>query len=576
MPKQPVTNALQEALSRCRGGLLAVFGFSMVINLLMLTVPLYMLQIFDRVLASESGETLLYLTMLVAALLAVLGIFELLRSRVLVRLGIWVDQLLGPSVFLRGLESTLRGAAYRTEALRDLATFRGFLGGGGIMALFDSPWVPVYILVIYLLHPTLGHIALFGAVALFSMALLTELATGRGLKEANAHAARSMRGAESAYRNAEVADGMGMGETLARRWHGANAEVLELQALVSDRAGTITSFTKFLRLLLQMGVLGAGAWLVLKHELTPGGMIAASIILGRALAPVEQAIGTWKQTSAAREAWQRLSDLFAQKPLHPATMELPRPKGHLSIESVTYGAPGTRLPILKGLSLQVKPGEAMAIIGPSGSGKSTLARLMVGIGQPQVGSVRLDGAEIYTLDRGMFGRHIGYLPQDVELFSGTVRENIARMEEGAPEKIVAAAEMAGLHQIILRLPSGYDTEIGEHGAFLSGGQRQRIALARALYDDPVLLVLDEPNANLDGAGEEALNQALAAAKAKGMAIVLIAHRPAMLTHVDQVAVLSDGQLQAVGPRDAVLSQLHQRAAAAQQGQPPVRVVSAAT
>ncbi|MBE0530526.1 MAG: type I secretion system permease/ATPase, partial [Rhodospirillales bacterium] len=546
MPDGSTTNALGEALARCRSGLAAAFGFSMIANLLILAVPLYMLQVFDRVLMSQSTRTLAYLTILAAGALVLLGVFTFLRSRVLVRLGTWVDRVLAPSVFLRGIENALRGAPYRTEALRDLATLRSFLGGSGIMALFDSPWVPVYVFVIYLLHPTLGHIALGGAAVLFVAGLAMHRATRGRLKTAGSLAARNLRAAESAYRNAEAIDGMGMGAALARRWDRGNAEVLALQAAASDRAGTITAFTKFFRLVLQTGILGAGAWLVLRHELTPGGMIAASIVLSRALAPVEQAIGTWKQTTGASEAWRRLADLFAQPPLHPAVMPIPPSRGHLRVEGVTYTPPGAKAPVLRGISLEVKPGEVLAIIGPSAAGKSTLARLMVGIGRPQAGAVRLDGAEVFAHGREEIGRHVGYLPQDVELFPGTVRENIARMAEGEPEKVVAAAEMAGVHEMILRLPEGYETEIGEQGGLLSGGQRQRIALARALYGNPPLLVLDEPNASLDAAGEEALHGAIAAAKEAGAAVVLIAHRPSMLTHVDRLAVLKEGRLQDIG------------------------------
>jgi ATP-binding cassette subfamily C protein/ATP-binding cassette subfamily C protein EexD len=330
--------------------------------------------------------------------------------------------------------------------------------------------------------------------------------------------------------------------------------------------------TKSFRLMLQIGILGLGAWYVLKAELTPGGMIAASIILGRALAPVEMAIGAWKQMMGAREAWTRLSALFAKAPLHPNTMPLPRPKGHLAVESVSWSPPGVRLPVIKGISLKIEPGEVLAVIGPSAAGKSTLARLMVGIGQPQIGRVRLDGADVFSLSRDTFGACVGYLPQDVELFPGTIRENIARMEEGDPDKVVAAARMAGVHDMVLRLPNGYDTEIGEQGAMLSGGQRQRIGLARALYGAPALLVLDEPNANLDATGEEALTGAILAAKRYGTTVVLVAHRPVMMTHVDRIAVLNDGQLQMFGGRDEVLAQMRPRAVAGT-GQPQVRVVA---
>jgi PrtD family type I secretion system ABC transporter len=567
-----VTNALKDSLSRCRRGLVAVAGFSMVINLLMLTVPLFMLQVFDRVLTSQSTQTLLYLSLIAVGALILLGLFELMRSRVLVRIGSWVDRVLSPIVFKRGLDNALVGSAYRTEALRDVGVLRGFLGGGGIMALFDSPWVPIYILVIWLLHPMLGAFALAGAVALFVLALVNHLLTHRKLAEANAAASKNFRGAESAFRNAEVIDGMAMGSALARRWDAGNARILALQAGASDHAGTLAAMTKSFRLMLQVGILGLGAWYVLQAQLTPGGMIAASIILGRALAPVEQAIGAWKQMMGAREAWRRLSELFARPPLHPDAMPLPRPRGQLAVENVSWSPPGMRVPIIKAVSLALEPGEVLAVIGPSAAGKSTLARLMVGIGQPQIGRVRLDGADVFSLSRDSFGDYVGYLPQDVELFPGTIRENIARMEDGDPDKVVAAARMAGVHDMILRLADGYDTDIGDQGALLSGGQRQRIGLARALYGGPALLVLDEPNSNLDSTGEEALNSAIAAAKENGTTVVLVAHRPSMMAHVDKIAVLNAGQLQSFGPRDEVLAQMRPRAVP-RAGQPPVRVVA---
>lgn len=406
---------------------------------------------------------------------------------------------------------------------------------------------------IFLLHPLLGSLALVGALFLFLLGLINNALTAGTLKRANAEAGRGYQSADAAFRNAEVVDGMG--PALVRRWDLVNAGVLRLQEIASNRAGVITAMTKFVRMVLQVAVLGLGAYLVLGQELSPGSMIAASIIMSRALAPVEQAIATWKQTLGAREAWKRLQVLFALEPLHSAAMALPKPDGYLSVEGITYTPAGAAHPVLRNLSLSVPPGEALAIIGPSAAGKSTLARLIVGLAAPQQGSVRLDGAEVFSWNRDDFGRHVGYLPQDVELFPGTIRENIARMEQGDPAAVVAAARMAGIHEMILRLPNAYDTEIGEQGAKLSGGQRQRIGLARALYGRPALLVLDEPNSNLDSAGEEALNLAIAAMKDAGSTIVVIAHRPSLIAFVDKIAVLNEGQVHMFGPRDTVLAQL---------------------
>jgi PrtD family type I secretion system ABC transporter len=561
----------QEAFSRCRTGLKAVGAFSLIINLLVLTGSVYMLQVYDRVLTGRSVETLIYLTIVAGVALTVVGLLEVVRSRILVRLGTWIERTLSPTVFARGLDNTLRGLAYRTEALRDLATLRSYLSGAGILALFDAPWMPIYLALIFLLHPLLGFLAFGGAAILFSLALLNHALTAGTLKEANSAAARGYQGAEAAFRNAEVVDGMGMGSAIIRRWDAVNAGVLKLQTRSSDRGGLITAFSKSLRMFLQIGVLGLGAWLVLQNELTPGGMIAASIVMARSLAPVEQAITSWRQTTGARDAWKRLKALFQEAPLHRATMALPRPKGHLSIEGVTYTPTSASAPVLRGVSVAVPAGEALAIIGPSAAGKSTLARLIVGLAQPQHGFIRLDGADVFGWSRDSFGRHVGYLPQDVELFPGTVRENIARMEEGDPSDVVAASKMAGVNEMILRLPDGYETQIGEQGANLSGGQRQRIGLARAVYKHPVLLVLDEPNSNLDADGEQALNEAIAAMKQVGSTVVLVAHRPSLMTHMDRILVLNAGTTQMAGPRDQVLTEL--RRLKHPPDKPAVRVVN---
>jgi len=558
-------------LKRCRGGLIAVGVFSMGINLLVLTISIYMLQVYDRVLPGRSVETLFYLTIIAAAALVTMGALDLLRSRILVRLGIWIDRILSPTLFGRGLENTLRGLPYRAEALRDLATLRSYLGGAGIMALFDAPWLPIFLVFVFLLHPFLGLLALCGAVVLALFAVANSALTSKKLKQANLASTKGYQNAETAFRNAEVIDGMGMNSALVRRWSALNSDMLQLQQQASDTAGLINACTKSLRMFLQVAVLGLGAWLVLRQELSAGSMVAASIIMSRALAPVEQAIASWKQTTAARDAWKRLSTLFELPPLHPPSMPLPRPSGYLTIENVIYAPEGVRNPVLRGISLSLVPGEALAIIGPSAAGKSTLARLIVGLARPQHGVIRLDGADVFAWSRENFGTYVGYLPQDVELFPGTVRENIARMDDNNPTDVVAAAMMAGVHDMILRLPKGYDTEIGERGTILSGGQRQRIGLARALYRAPALLVLDEPNSSLDASGEEALNRAIAAMKARGSTIVVVAHRPSLMVHIDQVLLLCEGQMQLVGPREPVLAQLSRPRNS--NNRPPVRIVA---
>lgn len=551
---------LTTAVSRCRSGLVAVLGISLAVNLLVLTTSIYMLQVYDRVLTARSLSTLAYLTVIAVAALLAMALLELVRSRILVRIGTWLERILSPMAFSRGIENAVRGSSYRGEAVRDLVTVCRFLAGGGMTALFDAPWMPIYLGFVFLLHPLLGLVATIGAIVLFALALANNLITERVLKQANAASGRGFRGIESAVRNAEVIDGMGMIGALARRWDINNAEVLSLQGIASDRAGFVSSAAKFFRMLLQIAILGVGAYLVLDNKLTAGSMVAASIIMGRALAPVEQAIGTWKNVVAVREAWKRLTALFEQPLLHGSAMPLPKPSGEVSAEHVTYTPPGRSSPVLKGISFHLQPGEALAVIGPSAAGKSTLARLMVGIYEPDSGVVRLDGADVHGWSRERFGRCVGYLPQDIELFPGTVRENIARMDEDAdPADVMAAAQMAGVHDMILRLPKGYDTEIGEQGAILSGGQRQRVGLARALFGRPSLLVLDEPNASLDAPGEHALNEAIKAMKEAGTTVVVIAHRPSLMAHVDKVLVLNEGQVELFGERNSVLGQIQRRA-----------------
>src|SRR4051794_23361610 len=545
---------LTVTLSRCRGPLLWVAAFSLVINILMLTSSLYMMQVYDRVIGSGSLGTLLFLTLAAAGALGLMAGLDFIRSRVLSGLGEWIERRLGAAALERSLEGARAGRNERTGALRDLGTLRGFFSGG-VTFLFDAPWVPVYIAVIYLLHPVLGHTAVAAAVILFTLALVNNALTSSPLAAAGAASLRAMRTADAALRNAEVVEAMDLMPGIVRRWEKDQSAMLENQASVARTGALLLDVTKFLRQMVQIAILALGAWLVVRHELSGGSMIAGSIILSRALQPVEQAISGWKQVSNARAANRRLKQFFNRPQRRPSGLPLPAPKGRLVVDNVVFTHPNSQKSILKGISFDARPGEAVAVIGPSAAGKSTLARLLVGLHPPTFGTVRLDGAEIFTWRRDDIGRHLGYLPQDVELFSGTIADNIARLRTPDPEAVVAAAQLADCHDMILRLPKGYDTEIGEGGAMLSGGQRQRIGLARALYGNPKLVVLDEPNASLDVEGDEALNQAIATMKRNGTAVIVIGHRPSTLAQTERILVLNEGRLQLFGPRAAVIDHL---------------------
>jgi ATP-binding cassette subfamily B protein/ATP-binding cassette subfamily C protein len=547
---------LKDALMACRGGFLAVALFSLCINLLMLTVPLYMLQLFSRVLGSGSTDTLLLLTAIAGIALLTLAVLEAVRGQVLLRTGAWIDSRLGGSLLARSIRATLRhNRDPSVQALRDLSTFRGFLTGPAIFPVLDAPWTPIFLVVIFLLHPLLGVIALTGALVLLTLAIVNELTTRKPLQHSGNASIQALHQAEAAARNADAIEAMGMMPGLIRRWNQQNAEALSLQAQAGIRSGGIAAGARFVRLFLQIGMFGAGAWLVILGELTPGAMIAGSILMGRALAPVDRAIGSWRLAIAAREAYRRISIQLDETPSREKAMALPTPSGRLRVEGLAYVHPGATKPVLRNIAFVIEPGEVLGLIGPTATGKTTLARLLVGNLEPRAGHVRLDGIEIAQWASEDRGRHIGYLPQDVELFSGTVAENIARMGEGEAEKVIAAARLAGVHDMILHLPQGYDTEVGEGGAALSGGQRQRIALARALFGDPPFLVLDEPNASLDQGGEQALLNAIATLKARRATLVVIAHRPNLLRHTDKILVLRDGVPQMFGPRDKVLSKV---------------------
>src|SRR4051812_11524842 len=546
---------LQRALGACRKQFILVGVFSGVVNLLQLTTSIYMMQVFDRVLASRILDTLYFLSLIAIAATLVLALLEAVRGQMMQRLAVWVEHRVAPEGFVRAIESTLRGRPYRMEALRDLAVCRSFLGSPGALSLYDVPWVPIYLAFIFMLHPVMGCIALGGAVILFSLTLVSELSTSKLLKAANTAAMVSQRRAESISRNAEVIDSMGMLPAVIGQWRDSVVAMTVPQQRAADRAAMLVAATKFFRLAVQIAILGVGAYLVLQQQLTSGASIAGSIIMGRALAPVEQMIGGWKQLVSARPSFRRLQAFLVMPRLRPAGLPLPEPTGRLSVERVSYAFPGQGVALIKGVNFALSPGESLAVIGPSAAGKTTLIRLLIGTLPPSAGTVRLDGADVYQWLREDFGRHVGYLPQDVELFDGTVFQSIARMAEAEPEAVYEAAKLAGCHEMILRLPNGYETQIGDGGQHLSGGQRQLVGLARAMFGRPKLIVLDEPNSNLDGDSEATLTRALGQLKAQGTTVVLVSHRPTLVQGVDKVLLLKDGTVEMFGPRTEVLNRL---------------------
>jgi len=545
---------LQKALKLCRGSFLFAGFFSLFINLLMLAPSLYMLQVYDRVLGSQSVPTLVLLTLLLVMAFLVMASLEAVRARMLVRVGARLDMLLNERLFHAMFDRTLRGqGGASAQPLSDLLTLRQFLTGNGLFAFFDAPWIPIYILVLYALNPAFAWFALGGAVLLTVLAIANEMSTQKPLNMANNLSVMGGNFVAANLRNAEALEAMGMREVIRERWMERHRGVLSLQAIASDRAGLLTAASKMLRQLIQSVVLGLGAYLVLQNESTAGVMIAGSILAGRALAPIDLLIGTWRGFVGARTSYHRLQDLIRAIPARPRFMALPPPVGNLSVEQAVAVPPGGQIPVLRGLTFAVSAGESVGIIGPSAAGKSTLARVMLGVWPLAAGKVRLDGADIGHWNREDLGPYVGYLPQDIELLNGTVSENIARFGEVDAEKVVQAAQRAGVHELVLRLPKGYDTPIGDAGEVLSGGQRQRIGLARALYGGPILVVLDEPNSNLDDQGEAALVQALTQLKAEGATVFIITHRPSVLNNVDKILVLREGAVQDFGPRDQVLA-----------------------
>lgn len=539
--------------------------FSAVINMLMLMPAIYMLQLYDSVLTSRNEMTLLMMTLIMLGAYVFLGALEYVRTFVLIRVGTQLDMKLNKRVYTAAFEENLKqGNSSAGQALKDLTNLRQFLTGNALFAFFDAPWFPIFLFVIFMFHPVLGVFALCGTTILLILAYINEKISHKPLAEANSMAVASTNVASNNLRNAEVIEAMGMLPNIQSRWYKLHSRFLNLQAEASEKAGIVTALSKSFTVALQSLMLGLGALLVLDNSITPGMMIAGSILFGRAVAPVQLLISVWKQIGSTRSAYERLTKLLEQNPAREAGMALPKPKGVIAVENITAAPPGGKIPVIKGLTFSLAAGEVLGIIGPSGSGKSTLARLLVGVWPAAAGKVRLDGADIYLWNKDELGPHIGYLPQDIELFAGTISENIARFGEVHADKVILAAKRAGVHEMILNMPSGYDTPLGDGGTGLSGGQKQRLGLARAMYDDPSLLVLDEPNSNLDDMGEQALLAAIIDLRKRGKTIILITHRTSIISATNKLLLLHDGMAKLFGPTNQVMEALAQQQQKAQQ------------
>ena len=555
----PQFNTVRRELFRSGWAFLAVGLFSAAVNLLMLTGPLFMLQVYDRVLASHSVATLAALFLLVVVLYVFLGVFDLVRSRILSRIGVRLDAELSGDANRAWLRSGLFPSQRGARPLNDLSVIRQFLSSPGIPALFDLPWVPAYLLLLYLIHPVIGLLATGAAVVVVALTVLNELVTKGKITQALDWELKDLRFSESIHRNAEAILGMGMGGKVTDRWQNIRFNAMGMLQVVDSRSGLIGAITKAFRLLVQSALLAAGAYYAILQEITPGAMIAGSILGGRALVPIDQMVGNWKNFQRARAAYHRLSSVMAGPQSAGKPIDLPPPAGNLSVMKLVKmppveGASRAELrPILQGIEFELEPGDGLGVVGPSASGKSSLAKLLVGLWQPDRGSVRLDGASYDQWDRDAIGRHIGYLPQTVELLPGTVRDNIARFDSGiSDEQVVEAAKLAGVHELILRLPDGYSTDLSQGMQVLSGGQVQRIALARAVLGNPPLVVLDEPNSNLDAEGDAALARAIEILRKKKSCVVVMAHRPSAIAAVNKLLMLKDGLQMEFGDKKEVL------------------------
>lgn len=556
MIKQNHRSPLGSALRSCYPALIATFVLSLFINASMLATPLYSMQIYDRVLTSRSIGTLTMLTVVVGMFLVLYGILEFARSGVLARAGLQFEGALRHPLFGTMMQAEL-SPRHRCgqQVIRDAETIRDCIAGGTAAIACDLPWTPVFVALCFMQHLYLGIVALIGSVVLFSLALFTEFFTRVSVDRTNSLANEANRFVASALRNGEVVRGLGMGDIVLDRWSGAQSAVIEAHSIVIERGAAMHAVTKFARLAVQTSLLCVGAWLAIDRQISPGAMMAASIIMGRALAPVEQAVGQWKRVVGFRSAYRRLEELFEALPAQDAPTALPVPKGQIEVENAIVWPPAASRPSVKGVSFALNAGESIAIVGASASGKSSLARALAGVWPLREGVIRIDGAAYSQWDQTRLGKHIGYLPQDIELFSGSVADNIARLGQVDDDAVIAAAMAAGAHDAILRLPNGYDTPIGEGGVALSGGMRQRVGLARALHGNPRLIILDEPNSNLDEEGERALGQAMTAMKSAGRTVIVVTHRPQILAHVDRVMVMSFGKALACGPRDEVIAKM---------------------
>ncbi|RWK42957.1 MAG: type I secretion system permease/ATPase [Mesorhizobium sp.] len=570
MPPEPPRTTLAAVLASFRRALAGIALMSGVVNVLALTGSFFMLQVYDRVIPGRSVPTLVGLAVFASTLFVFQGVLELIRSRLLVRIGMALDARLSGQVYAALMRLPLRTklAGDGLQSLRDLDQVRSFMSSAGPTALFDLPWMPLYLAICFLFHFWIGMTALAGVVILFSLTLLAEIRTREPARKANSQAAARNTLAEATRRNVEVLQAMGFGSRIAERWSGINADYLGTNATASDLAGTLGAISKILRMMLQSGILAIGAYLVIHQQATGGIMIASSIMMSRALAPIELAIAHWRGFVTARQAWARLAQLLLLLPETTTSVSLPTPKSALSVESINITPPGERRMVVQDASFALEKGVGLGIVGPSASGKSSLVRAIAGIWLPVRGTVRLDGATLDQWSPEELGKHVGYLPQDVQLFDGTIAENIARFEPQAPsDKILAAARAAGVHDLVIHLPEGYETRVGEAGSALSAGQRQRVALARALYGDPFLVILDEPNSNLDAEGEAALTMAIQGVRARGGIAIVVAHRPSALASLDQVLVMANGRIQAFGPKNEILNKITRPAGV------PLKVVS---
>ena len=569
-PNKKVTQSeLKEAILESKKSFIVVGFFSMFINLLMLVPTLYMLQLYGRVMTSRSESTLYMLTGIVVVLFITMALLEIVRSKVLVRVGNRLDKALSQRIFntLFELANKQPGKA-SSMPLSDLTQVRQFLTGNGLFAFFDAPWIPIYIAVLYLFHPYYAYFAIFAALVLVTFTILNSYFTKEKLAQANQYSRASTMFVDSNLRNAEVINAMGMRTNVRKKWEERYYAFLNAQNDASNKAGIWANVSKSTRMMFQSLMLGLGGYLAIHNEVGPGMMIAGSIVMGRALAPLDLMINTWKGFSSAKMAYARIDALLNDFPKDKEYMELPTPEGEILLEGVAVIPPGAKQPSLRGISMKIEKGDVVGIIGPSAAGKSSLARVILGLWPLVQGKVRLDKADIHQWDKEHLGKYVGYLPQDIELFEGTISQNIARFHEVDPTKVVEAAKKAGVHELILRLPDGYDTKIGAGGASLSGGQRQRIGFARAIYDNPVLVVLDEPNSNLDDQGEASLVNAIKLLKENNTTIILITHRPSILQVTNKIAVIKQGVLELYGDSKEILEKM---AAASKQTAAPKQV-----